>query len=247
MDIFSHGLWGGMLLGRKRYFWPALVLGMLPDALAFIPHLATLAWTGNLSLLTGLAYPAWVHNIYNYTHSLVIAGLVFSGLCLLRLEWGLVFLAWPLHILLDIPFHSAASFPTKFLFPLSQLFFDGISWRKGYIFFGNWLALAATYLLLALKNRKQKSGFAPPPNARPKLLPQYLFQPPVNPAWQQRQPAQQVDLTQAGDGKSSCRQQAGLRLEDIQTPAQGDNQERYRDQKSQVSTHALPGPDVAKH
>lgn len=155
MDVISHGLWGGMLLKKKTSFWLALIFGMLPDALPFIPFLAQQASAGNFSFLVARpqAYPAWVFTVYNYTHSLIVAGGIFGILFYVRPNLGRAFLAWPIHILFDIPTHSAACFPTKFLFPLSNLHYNGISWRTGYIFFGNWLAIAIFSLLLAKNTR----------------------------------------------------------------------------------------------
>lgn len=153
MDVISHGIWGGMLLGKRTNFWLAAVFGILPDALAFLPYLIPRILAGELSAILARPqiYPPWVLTVYNCTHSLVIAGMIFYALCRIRLELGLAFLAWPLHILFDIPTHTAASFPTKFLFPLSHLHCNGISWRTGYIFLGNWLAIAILYLLQAAR------------------------------------------------------------------------------------------------
>ena len=160
MDIISHGFWSGMLIGKKTNFWLAVSFGILPDALAFTPFLLQKAWTGNLALLFSQprVYPLWVYTIYNCTHSLVIAGLIFYVLCRIRLDLGLAFLAWPLHILFDIPTHSALSFPTKFLFPLSNLHFNGISWRTGYIFLGNWLAIAILFFFQKLRTKTAAGG-----------------------------------------------------------------------------------------
>lgn len=153
MDVISHGIWGGMLLSKRTPFRLTVVFGMLPDALAFVPYLIPRILAKDYSAILAMPqnYPPWVFIIYNCTHSLVIAGIVFYVLCRIRLDWGLSFLAWPLHILFDIPTHTAASFPTKFLFPLSHLHCNGISWRTGYIFLGNWLAIALLYLFLAVR------------------------------------------------------------------------------------------------
>lgn len=150
MDVISHGLWGGLLLGRRGNFWLAALFGMLPDGLAFIPYLVRQLLTGQASTLFSRAtvYPPWVLTLYNCSHSLVLAGFVFYFLCRIRLDLGLSFLAWPLHILFDIPTHAAASFPTKFLFPLSHLYFDGIPWHRAPIFLANWLLLGVFWLLL---------------------------------------------------------------------------------------------------
>jgi hypothetical protein len=153
MDIISHGIWGSLILGKKSSPWWAAAWGMLPDAIAFIPYLTAQVAGGKLAAIAAApqTYPPWVTTVYNCTHSLLIAGIVFYILCHIRLDLGLSFLAWPLHILLDIPTHTAASFPTKFLFPLSHLHLDGVSWRNAYIFLANWLAIIIVSGLLILK------------------------------------------------------------------------------------------------
>ncbi len=39
MDVFSHGLWGGILFGRKnkRNFLLAFLIGIAPDVFSFGP------------------------------------------------------------------------------------------------------------------------------------------------------------------------------------------------------------------
>jgi len=155
MDVISHGIWGCLALGKKTNPLLAAAWGMLPDAIAFIPYLAIQVAGGGLAAITEApqVYPPWVITVYNCTHSLVIAGIVFYILCRIRLDLGLSFLAWPLHILFDIPTHTAVSFPTKFLFPLSHLHFNGVSWQNGYIFLANWLAIIIVFGFLTAKFR----------------------------------------------------------------------------------------------
>lgn len=160
MDIISHGLWGAVAFGRKTSFRRAMLFGMLPDALAFSPYLFTRVLSQGIEGLFTRPehYPVWVKTLYNTTHSLVIAGVIFYLLCQIREELGLSFLAWPLHILLDIPTHSAQSFPTKLLFPLSQLYYDGVHWRNPFIMLGNWAAIALVYYFL-WKSQRLRPGY----------------------------------------------------------------------------------------
>jgi len=152
MDLLSHGVWTGIIFARKKLAWWAVMFGMLPDLLAFTPYILVRAINGGIQniFITPLVYPEWVIMLYNSTHSLVIAGLIFTVLIFWRQDLGILFLAWPLHILFDIPTHSAETFPTKFLYPLSHLYFDGLHWKNWYIFFGNWTAIALTYCIFIL-------------------------------------------------------------------------------------------------
>ncbi|MEK7555655.1 MAG: hypothetical protein AAB516_02470 [Patescibacteria group bacterium] len=123
MDIISHGLWGGVAFGRKRksLYWWAFGLGVMPDLLSF--GIYTIADV--LGLVSGpdwgqklpnpTAFPQFVHTLYHLTHSFIIFIFVFSLLWFLRRKLFLPLLAWGLHILIDIPTHSAAFFPDSFL------------------------------------------------------------------------------------------------------------------------------------
>lgn len=150
MDTLSHGLWGGVFFGRKKRldFWMAMLFGMLPDLLSFGIYfaLAIFGFFNHPSFASGQhpdssAIPAFVHVAYNLTHSLVVFALVFGVVYLVRknIYWPL--LAWPLHVLYDIPTHSADFFPTPFLWPLSDFHIHGVSWGQPFIFFPNWIAL----------------------------------------------------------------------------------------------------------
>lgn len=66
-------------------------------------------------------------------------------------------LAWLAHILLDIPFHTKAYFPTKLLWPLSDFSFDGISWGDARVWFPQ-LALLAAMLLYRFWQGRAKAG-----------------------------------------------------------------------------------------
>ena len=81
--------------------------------------------------------PIWVFNLYDFSHSLIIA-LIFI-LIVYRFNKNLCFpmLAWPFHILLDVFTHSKEFFPTPIFWPISDYRFDGIPWSNPYIWFAN--------------------------------------------------------------------------------------------------------------
>lgn len=167
MDIISHGLWGGVAFGRKskKTFWQSFFFGIVPDLFSF--GIYTFASVFKLiepavaqrSMQHDMAnIPQFVQVLYNYTHSLVIFALVFVLVWLVRKKPWTVMLAWPLHILVDIPTHANTFFPTPFLWPLSNYNFDGINWGNPIIFFPNLALLATAYFLWWQKSRKNKKA-----------------------------------------------------------------------------------------
>jgi len=149
MDVFSHGLWGILAVGRQGAPWAAAVWGMAPDVIAFGPFIASSLIQRKLPQQRPEAHkvPEWVHTMYNCTHSLVIYGLIFASLILAgKKQAAMLSLAWPLHILMDIPTHSKAYFPTRFLYPLSNICFNGIPWSRPGVLATNFLLLLIAYL-----------------------------------------------------------------------------------------------------
>ncbi|MBI2436470.1 MAG: hypothetical protein HYV41_01860 [Candidatus Magasanikbacteria bacterium] len=154
MDIVSHGLWGGIVAGKKnrRTYWTAFLIGILPDFFSFgifflatifriTPDIAWHAGPDNLEIV-----PEYVTHLYNITHSLVVFVVVFLLVFMIRRKPFVPLLAWGLHIIMDIPTHSSAFFPTPFLWPVSNFRIDGVSWVHPYIFFPNLILLVSVYL-----------------------------------------------------------------------------------------------------
>lgn len=122
-DLSSFGIhFLQMLISGE--LWTMLRLMLSGDVMAAAPPMETL--------------PALVIWNYHFMHSLVIA--LAAGI-LIRCFWKrgfLPYLAWPVHILCDIPVHSKSYFSTQILWPLSDWSFDGWS-------FGRNLWIVATY------------------------------------------------------------------------------------------------------
>lgn len=165
MDIVSHGLWGGLALGRasRRSFWTAFGFGTLPDLFSFGLVFANGLRVHGLDFFNGLGHPpdptlipAYVYSLYNATHSLVVFAFVFGLVWLGRGKPLMELGAWGLHIAVDIFTHSEAFFPTPFLWPLSDLRVDGVPWSDPRIFFSNVLLLAALYAWFFLRRKKKK-------------------------------------------------------------------------------------------
>ena len=160
MDIISHGLWGGVAFGRKsrKQYWQAFFFGIVPDLFSFgIYTIASVLRIGDVANAQRVGQhdmaqiPHYVGFLYNYTHSLIIFTLVFGAVWILRKKPLMVMLAWPLHILVDIPSHAETFFPTPFLWPISTFHINGISWGHPIIFFPNVILLVLVYAWWYLK------------------------------------------------------------------------------------------------
>jgi len=60
---------------------------------------------------------------------------------------------WFIHIITDIPTHSATFYPTLFLWPLSDWCFDGVSWGNLPFIITNYTSLLVVYVLLKVVRR----------------------------------------------------------------------------------------------
>ncbi|MBX4211284.1 MAG: hypothetical protein KW806_00575 [Candidatus Yanofskybacteria bacterium] len=180
MDILAHGLWGGALSkaiknkkpGLKLKFWQAAFWGMFPDLFAFtVPFLGLL-----FSIVTGRTHlsdfptpktPPAVANdrfplfqlaatLYNYSHSFVMFGLVVLLLWLWKKKFYYVLLGWPLHILFDIPTHTAEFYPTPIFWPVSHWeFTHGFSWGEPWFMVLNYSLLIIVYVSLYRRDKKR--------------------------------------------------------------------------------------------
>ncbi|OGZ12856.1 MAG: hypothetical protein A3C93_03265 [Candidatus Lloydbacteria bacterium RIFCSPHIGHO2_02_FULL_54_17] len=156
MDIFSHGLWGSVTVGRKnkKSFWTAFAFGVFPDLFAFglpFSHLLFSMLTGDVQGVMvehGAGHPnipEYTYGLYNISHSLVIFAAVFLLVWAVRKKPLWETLAWGLHIALDIFTHNDKFFPTPFLWPISDFYVNGISWGQPIIFFPNVALLVGFY------------------------------------------------------------------------------------------------------
>ena len=63
---------------------------------------------------------------------------------------------WFIHVLMDIPTHSGMLYPTLFLWPLSDWYYDGNSWGTLWFMIANYSCLLIVFMLLRFV-RKVKS------------------------------------------------------------------------------------------
>lgn len=155
MDILSHGLWAGVPFYKKKpgkMYWLAFLFGVLPDAIAFVPHfLFVMLGRESDPIVSGVlseeAFNGATFILYNITHSFVAFTAVFLILLFILkksfwLMWG-----WGFHILTDIPTHTYDFFPTPFLWPISTFKFDGFSWGQPWFIALNYASILVAYLI----------------------------------------------------------------------------------------------------
>ncbi len=160
MDIFSHGLWTGVIysrVSRRIRLW-AILFGVLPDlssfGILFIQSLL-LGWRFGPPQISSL--PSYIFILYNITHSLVIWLFIFLIVWLIYKKpwWPLV--AAIIHILIDIPLHSADFFPTPFLWPVSSYTFNGYSWGHPNFLLVNYCSLVLAYIIWYLVTHRNRT------------------------------------------------------------------------------------------
>jgi hypothetical protein len=74
-----------------------------------------------------------MYRAHHVSHSLPVAGLAVLAYQLWRGRWPSWGAAWALHILVDIPTHSRRNWAPQFLWPLSRVTVDGVSWPEALI------------------------------------------------------------------------------------------------------------------
>ncbi len=98
--------------------------------------------------------------LYNISHSLVIFLLIFGVAILIRkllkreniIQWEMG--GWLLHIILDIPTHSYAFYPTPVFWPIGGWKFSGYSWAHPLFIAANYSAIAIAYLAIHYLKKK---------------------------------------------------------------------------------------------
>ncbi|MDC1050709.1 hypothetical protein OAQ87_00755 [Candidatus Marinimicrobia bacterium] len=137
----SHALWGKGLFGYRKYGWYALLFGSIPDLLSFGLYFLFKLISNPTNLQMGKpnleTIPYWVFNLYDFSHSIIIAFVFIIITFFINKDLCFPMLAWPFHILLDFFTHSAKFFPTPIFWPIFDYKFDGIPWSNPYIWFFN--------------------------------------------------------------------------------------------------------------
>ncbi len=171
MDVFSHGLWSAAVcksanikIKQRMKTRRAVFYGIFPDVFSFAPLFIWLFWGlifGGLNFsdfpgpdATEPARPDTLlifritNALYSFSHSLIAFLVVFGFVFLITKKPVWEMFAWLLHILIDIPTHSYKFYPTPFLWPLSDLKFNGFSWSEPWFLVLNYVALTIVFILL---------------------------------------------------------------------------------------------------
>ena len=169
MDTLVHGVLGAALCsrtglpggrrgpvderGRRQAtdwtLWAAFGFGILPDLLSLGIHFALDAFSGNGMRWHGI--PDFIFVLYDFTHSLAGIALGYGLLVAWRRALWLPALAWPLHVLVDVPTHGDGRFLTPILWPFSDWSFAGWSWwLHPAMLYGSWLLAGALWLLVVV-------------------------------------------------------------------------------------------------
>lgn len=179
MDILAHTLWANAAAkganavfenkGNKKFhisagwtgFW-----GVFPDLFAFtIPFLlrfylilveqdSILNFFDRTNRGVGGAEDSFsiAQTLYQYSHSLIIWASVFMIVWLIYKRPRYELFGWALHILIDIPSHVLAFYPTPFLFPISDYRFPyGVSWGNYWFMVINYSALLLVWGSIFIK------------------------------------------------------------------------------------------------
>jgi hypothetical protein len=129
MDPLTHLLITRSAVGTDRQ---VLVAGLAADIPFYLTYPAWLIMQGRLANAfkenEWPEAPRWMQLSHHIFHSLpALLGLTLAT-CLIKGKWPLWGIAWGLHILVDIPTHSRRNWAPQFLWPLSNVTVDGVSW-----------------------------------------------------------------------------------------------------------------------
>lgn len=131
MDPLTH------LLITRKFVSPepvTMVAGLAPDVPFYLTYPAWVTyqgqWEAAFSNNDWPQAPGWMYTLHHLFHSLPVLLLVTVAGRLISRRWSPAAVAWGLHILIDIPTHSRRQWAPQFLWPLSSLTVDGISWAE---------------------------------------------------------------------------------------------------------------------
>lgn len=130
MDPLTHLIVTAKVFGREPI---VLLAGVLPDAPFYLTYPAWVIRRGQLGLALKTQEwpdpPTWMEGGHHVFHSLPLLVLVawfiyWRNGRLPRRVLG----AWALHIIIDIPTHSRRHWAPRFLWPISKVTVNGVSW-----------------------------------------------------------------------------------------------------------------------
>ena len=150
MDTISHALWGKGLFGYQKYKYLPYVFGVIPDLASFGIYYLFNIIINPTNMKFGKPelseIPSWVFNLYDFSHSIIIAMIFILIAYFFKRDLCFSMLAWPFHIILDFFTHSIEYFPTPIFWPISNYRFDGIPWSNPYIIIINIICIFLIFI-----------------------------------------------------------------------------------------------------
>ena len=177
MDVVSHWFMGSGATHGRTKFWVAGAMGVLPDLLVFIPNTFIVGDRPEIdenTVTADLGWYAW--EAYQVTHSLVwmtigflftwiffekrgVSRRLFTSDSLSARDAAMwMWLPWLIHIINDIPTHTAAFFPTPFLAPFSDIHFDGLRWSTPWVWFTNLAIIIVIWSSIFYKKKRMNAS-----------------------------------------------------------------------------------------
>ncbi len=130
MDPLTHVALAYKFIGKRNL---VLLAGIAPDAPFYLLYPPWLLKHGQLASAFRRGDwtdpPRWMATLHHVFHSIPVAlaaGILIRLACQRWLRQELA--AWLLHILVDIPTHTRRGWGPRFLWPLSSVVVDGVSW-----------------------------------------------------------------------------------------------------------------------
>jgi len=132
MDPITHLLVTRTLIGSEP---TVIIAGLAPDAPFYVTYPAWVIRTGQLrhALRTNdwPAPPTWMATVHHLAHRFLVVAVYAVVVRVLRRQWPAAeSKAWALHILIDLPMHSRRRWAPQFLWPVSTVTIDGVSWAE---------------------------------------------------------------------------------------------------------------------
>ncbi len=135
--------------GRRKLldwtFWAAFAIGVFPDLASLGIYFAYDWITGSGGGWRGI--PEGIFTLYRMTHSLLGMGIGVAALWWWKPRLLLPLMAWPVHILCDVPTHGAGRFVTPLFWPVTLKGFHGWNWWEvPGLFAAIWISIGLLWL-----------------------------------------------------------------------------------------------------
>ena len=130
------------------YFGSTFIIFLTKDfaLLEFLFNLLINPTSFKLGKLPINQIPNWVFNLYDFSHSIVIAFICIAIIYRINKEFCFPMYAWPFHIIVDFFTHNTQYLPTPIFWPISNYKFDGIPWSNPIIWFTNIFCIVLLFI-----------------------------------------------------------------------------------------------------